>query len=130
MAARKKWLKQTKYDKLLINILEIHHPTFGYHTSCYKNFTAVSKALSSNCSSTEEFERKQTRWENRSQIGSSSGVLVAKCIFCNCIKHNDIKVVTSIDLSAEIKIRMVVRELHDKDLLLKIGSYEHGSGPI
>ena len=34
------------------------------------------------------------------------------------------------DLSAEIKIRIAVRELHDEDLLLKTGSYEHGSGPI
>ena len=50
VAARKKWLKQTKYDELLINFPENHHPTFGYHTSCYKNFTAVPKALSSNSS--------------------------------------------------------------------------------
>ena len=48
VAARKKWLKQTKYDELLINFPENHHPKFGYHTSCSKNFTAVPKALSSN----------------------------------------------------------------------------------
>ena len=35
----------------------------------------------------------------------------------------------SLDSSAEIKIRMATWELHDKDLLLKIGSYVHGSGP-
>ena len=46
------------------------------------------KALSSNSSSTKEFGCKQTRSESRSQRGSSSGVLVAKCIFCNCIKLN------------------------------------------
>ena len=127
--ACKKWLKQTKYDKLLINFPESHHPAFEYHTSCYKNFTAVPKALSSNSTWTEKFGRKQTRSESRSQIGSSSGVLVAKCIFCNCIKHNNLKVVTSLDLSAEIKIQMTAWELHDEDLLLKIGSYAHGSGP-
>ena len=103
--ACKKWLKQTKYGKLLINFPESHHPAFGYHTSCYKNFTAVPKALSSNSTSIEEFVHKQTRSVSRSQRGSSSGVLVAKCIFCNCIKHN-LKVVTSLDLSAEIKIQM------------------------
>ena len=108
VAARKKWLKQTKYDELLINFPENHHPTFGYHTSCYKNFTAVPKALCSNPSSTEELGCKQTRSESRSQRGSSSGVLVAKCIFCNCIKHNNSKVVTSLDPSAEIKIWMAV----------------------
>ena len=107
VAARKKWLKHTKYDELLINFLENHHPTFGYHTSCYKNFTAVPKALSSNSSSTEEFGHKQTRSESRSQRVSSSGDLVAKCIFCNCIKYNNLKVVTSLDPSAEIKIWMV-----------------------
>ena len=127
--ACKKWLKQTKYGKLLINFPESHHPAFGYHTSCYKNFTAVPKALCSNPSSTEELGCKQTRSESRSQRGSSSGVLVAKCIFCNCIKHNNFKVVTSLDPSAEIKIRMAARELHDEDLLLKTGSYVHGSGP-
>ena len=55
--------------------------------------------------------------------------MVAKCIFCNCIKHNNLKVVTSLDPSAEIKIWMAAQELHDEDLLLKIGSYVHGSGP-
>ena len=103
VAACKKWLKQTKYDKLLINFPENHHPIFGYRTSCYKNFTAVPKALCSNPSSTEELGCKQTRSESRSQRGSSSGVLVAKCIFCNCIKYNNFKVVTSLDPSAEIK---------------------------
>ena len=29
VAARKKWLKQTKYDELLINFPENHHPRFG-----------------------------------------------------------------------------------------------------
>ena len=29
VAAHKKWLKQTKYAKLLINFPENHHPTFG-----------------------------------------------------------------------------------------------------
>ena len=118
VAALKKWLKQTKYDELLINS-ENHYRTFGYHTSCYKNFTADHRALSSNSSSTEEFGCKQTRSESRSQRGSSSGVLVAKCIFCNCIKHN-LKVTTSLDLSAEIKFQMAARELHDEDLLLKL----------
>ena len=33
------------------------------------------------------------------------------------------------DPSAEIKIRMAARELHDEDWLLKIGRYMHGSGP-
>ena len=127
VAALKKWLKQTKYDELLINS-ENHYRTFGYHTSCYKNFTADHRALSSNSSSTEEFGCKQTRSESRSQRGSSSGVLVAKCIFCNCIKHNNLKVVTSLDLSAEIKIRMAEWELDNEDLLVKIGSYVHGSG--
>ena len=128
VAAHKKWLKQTKYDELLINFPENYHPTFGYRTSCYKNFTAVPKALSSNSSSTEEFGCKQTRSESRSQRGSSFGVYVAKCIFCNCVKQNNLKVVT-LNPSAEIKILMAARELHDEDLLLKIGSYVHGSGP-
>ena len=128
VAARKKWLKQTKYDELLINFPENHHPIFGYHTSCYKNFTAVPKALCSNPSSTEELGCKETRSESRSQRGPSSGVLLATCIFCNCIKYNNFKVVTSLDPSAEIKIWMAAQELHDEDLLLKTGSYVHGSG--
>ena len=92
--------------KLLINFPENHNPTFGYHNSCCKNFTAVPKALSSNSSSSEESGHKQTRLESRSQRGLSSGVLLAKCIFCNCIKHNNLKIVTSLDPSAEIKIQM------------------------
>ena len=98
------------------------------HTSCYNNFTTVPKALCSNPCPTEELGCKQTKSESRSQRGSSLGVLVAKCIFCNCIKHN-FKVVTSLDLSAEIKIWMAARELHDEDLLLKTASYVHGRGP-
>ena len=67
VAACKKWPKQTKYDELLINFPENHHLRFGYHTSCYKNFTAVPKALCSNPSSTEELGCKQIRSERRSQ---------------------------------------------------------------
>ena len=71
---------------------------------------------------------KQTRSESRFQTGSLSGVLEAKCIFCNCIKHNNLKVVISLDPSAEIKIQMATQKFHD-DLLLKTGSYVHVSGP-
>ena len=101
LAAHKKWLEETKYDRFLINF-PANYPTFGYHSSCYKNFTAVLKVLTSNSSSGEESGHKQTRSEGRFQRGLSSGVLVAKCIFFNCIKHNNLKVVT-LDLSAEIK---------------------------
>lgn len=66
LAAHKKWLEETKYDRFLINF-PANYPTFGYHSSCYKNFTAVLKALSCNSSSTEEFGRKQTRSARRSQ---------------------------------------------------------------
>ena len=58
-------------------------------------------------------DNRQTRSE-RCQRGSSSRVLVAKCIFCCCIKDNNFKAVTSLDLSAEKKIWMAVRELHDE----------------
>ena len=129
VAAHKKWLKQTKYDELLITFPENHHPTLGYHSSCYKNFTAVPTILSSNSSSSKDSGHKQTWSESRSLRGLSSGVLVGKCTFSNCIKYNNPQVATSLDLSAEIKIRMAARELHDEDLLLKIGSYVHGSGP-
>ena len=128
LAAPKKWLKQTKYDKFLINF-PANYPTFGYHSSCYKNFTAALKVLSSNSSSGEESGHKQTRSGSRFLRGSSSRVLVAKCIFFNCIKHNNLKVVTSLDLSAEVKIWMAAWELHNEELLLKIGSYVHGSWP-
>ena len=129
LVAHKKWLKQSKYEELLRNFPENHHPTFGYHSSCYKNLTAVPKALSSNSSSTEESGHKQTRSESRSQRGWSSGALVAKCIFCNCIKDSNLKVVTSLDSSAEIKIWMAAQEVHDEELLLKISSYVHGRMP-
>ena len=66
VAACKKWVKQTKYDELLINFPENHHATFGYHSSCYINFTAVPKALSINSSLSEESGHKQTRSEIRS----------------------------------------------------------------
>ena len=38
---RSQWQKKTKYDDLLQNIPEQNSETQGYHSKCYKNFTAI-----------------------------------------------------------------------------------------
>ena len=129
---RKGWQKETKYDQLLASFPESLQPTFGYHSKCYKNFTAVPKALRDSSNSTPEStstsEPKSTRAESRNQRASNTGVLDHKCIFCNCIKHNKKKVVTSLDPNAEIKIRLAAQVVQDHALLLKIGAYAYGHG--
>ena len=83
-----------------------------------------------NCANgTKSCNASKIRSESRSQSRIVIWSLVAKCIFRNCIKHNNLKVVASLDPSAGIKIWMAARELHDEDFLPKIGSYVHGSGP-
>ena len=130
VCVRKSWQKETKYDHLLANFPESLQPTFGYHSKCYKNFTAVPKALreASKSESTSTSGPKPTRAESRNQSGSSSGVLDHKCIFCNSVKHNNKKVVTSLDPKAEIKIRLAAKVVQDQALLLKIGAYAYGEG--
>ena len=76
--ARKRFLKNTKYDAILINFPADCGRTFGYHTKCYKNFTAISKATRATAEdhSEETNVTRPKRSESQLQRGSSSGVLV------------------------------------------------------
>ena len=80
--------------------------------------------LSSNVS-----DQPVRRSDSRHQRSSTSGVLVLKCVFCDCVKHKNEFVMDLLDPNTELKIRETALALVDQKLLLKIGSYTSENGP-
>ena len=75
--------QETKYDQLINSIPTLLIPSYGYHSACYKNFTAISKPKikpkTSNRSTTIS-----TRSENTTPLlPCATGVLPSICIFYN-----------------------------------------------
>ena len=131
VAARKKFLKVSKYDHLLTDFPTVCEPSFGYHSSCWKNFTAIPKPKSKGASiapskANEGARPRPSREETR--VESSTGVLPKICIFCGHVKHKNQNFRTSLDVGAEAKIRQAAKMKKDQELLLKIGSYDIGCG--
>ena len=118
----------SKYDVLIETFpdqLLSHH---GYHSKCYKNFTAVPKQKPEIGTSVS----KSTRRSGSENSTSSTGVLPPNCIFCGSLrkfKQKKMEEVGSSETSdAEVKIREVAREKNDTILLSKIGNYLFGDG--
>ena len=128
---RKESWKVTKYDQLVANFPSTKLPHYGYHSSCYKNFSAVPKVPKESTTSSEASTSsgKQTRAETSKLRGTTSGTLKHNCIFCGHLRHKSKYPVWSLDPAAEAKIRKAAREKDDRKLLLIIGDYLFGDGP-
>ena len=119
--------KKTKYQPVLVSLPENPTLNCGYHSECYKNFTAVSKpAPVANTSST-------TRKQNKTPLKtSSSGVIERKCIFCNKarkkLKGKWVTIAKNESNLTETLIRNAMIDLSDNELMLKIGNYRYGEG--
>ena len=125
---RKQWLKVTKYDKLIAAFPPALLPHHRYHSSCYKNFSAVPKGSVTSTEATSS-TGKQTRAETSKHRGTSSGTLKQTCTLCGNLRHKGKYPYWSLDPGAEAKIRNAAREKDDKKLLLMIGDYLFGEGP-
>ena len=75
--------QETKYDQIINSISTLLIPSYGCHSACYKNFTAISKPKIKPKTSTRS-TKISTRPENTSPLlPSATGVLPPICIFCN-----------------------------------------------
>ena len=87
---RRDHCSSSKY--LSVRLPESYNDTVGYHTTCYKNFTAVHDVgLSSKASGDNNQEGKN--YTLRSETPSTStdpqtGIFAAKCLFCGVVKKS------------------------------------------
>ena len=107
---------------------------YGYHTKCYKNFTAVSVSQSTKPSTSTVSTRSKVPLNRATQKNESSwsNILPNLCIFCakgrKKYKGNIIDIGKCETFDAQVTIRNAAKYLKDETLLAKTGSYEFGSG--
>ena len=108
-------------------------PSYGHHSTCYKNFIAISKPKIKPKTS-NRFTKISTRSETASPLlPCATGVLPSICIFCNKgRKKNEVhgKNLEKIEKhETKIAIRNKAKMLIDELMILKIGNYNFGEGP-
>ena len=126
-ATRKSTTKTSKYDAILEDFPVELEDDFGYHSKCYKNFTAVTKVVDTSDQSSSSNVR--TRSTESSPVASSTGVLPRICIFCRHVKSSSGELFGQCETKdAEKKIREKAVELKDTKLLSFIGNYLYNNG--
>ena len=127
VTTRKTLVRKTKYDQIIADFPEQLEEDHGYHSKCYKNFTAMPKV---EVSSAETTTTVRTRSSEPSATTSSTGVLPRKCIFCRHVRSTTMEYfVASVTIKAEVRIREVAHQVNDIKLLSFIGHYLYGNGP-
>ena len=78
---------KSKYSSLCTSLPETYSTSDGYHSSCYKNFTAVPKCPQSVTPKPASAEHPQRSSVTRSSVKhlekTCSGVFQSTCIFCS-----------------------------------------------
>ena len=130
---RLKTLMNSKYSIILSTLPDVFQSHHGYHTLCYKNFTAFSASLGH----LKEIFQPEKRSTTRSNVPAiptkSTGCLPALCIFCGEIrkkvKGKSENLGNSENVTAEKTIRNAAATLNDQALLLMIENYKFGDRP-
>ena len=122
---------KSKYDQLFNQLGRSFQNNHGYHSACYKNFTAVSKKGQKTPTQSSSSVTK------RSDVSSPknprcSNVLPEVCIFCDK-KRKKVKgkwenLTKCAAFQSESKIRIAAVQLEDEALLLKIGNALNSEG--
>ena len=121
---RKTLVKKTKYDSILADFPENLEVSHGYHSKCYKNFTAIPK-ITTYASSTAV----RTRSGEPAEPTSSTGVLPPICIFCRHVYSPTMEELGASETgNAEIRIRKIAFKINDIKLLSFIGHYLYNNG--
>ena len=119
---------KSKYNSVIKTLPNKPSENCGYHSSCYKNFTATAK-LPAESTSVPSYT---TRQQVVSPKSSSSGVLEKKCIFCNQVrkkvKGKYQNLTKNASSETEFLIRDAMLQLDDNTLGLRIGNYKYGEG--
>ena len=101
----------------------------GYHTKCYKNFTAASVSQSTKPSTSTESTRSKVPLNRATQKNESSksNILPNLCIFCakgrKRHKGNIIDIAKCETFDAEVTVRNATKYRKDETLLANTGSY-------
>ena len=125
--------QETKYDQIINSISTLLILSYGYHSACYKNFTAISKPKIKPKTSTRS-TKISTRSENTSPLlPSATGALPPISIFCNKgrkkIGGSWKEPGKNEKHATEIAIQIKAKMLNDELMILKIGNYNFGEGP-
>ena len=129
--ARLKDSKSTsKWDVVSKNLPNIFRKNDGYHSECYKKYTACNISAYI----TEEFESKVSLRSSTTPCSSkSSGVLEPVCLFCNKkrkkFKGRWLSLGSCEKFDVEISIREAANKLEDENIKRKIGNYKYKEGP-
>ena len=117
----------SKYLSICDQLPDSYDDSIGYHTACYKNFTAVTKSDTVS----EEGSRRDSILRSDSILGktsTSSGILPKKCIFCNLsrkkVKGKEEKLGNCETREAEKCIKDAATNLEDSKLLAEIGDVD------
>ena len=120
--ARQTKLCTSKYTALCEQLPDIYDATIGYHSTCYKNFTAFRRIEPTRPES--EHRENVLRSDATQGTASSSGIFPNKCIFCNRVrlrvKNKDEKLGICETREAEMSIKAAATRLNDSLLLSKI----------
>ena len=125
-----KW-KSSKYAAVCDNLLGDFSETDGYHTQCYKNFTAIpyqSDSISKPSSNPDDTPKVLLRSQIDHPIASSSGIFERTCLFCGNVVKRVGKRREQLGLcesrEAEININQAASVLNDNEMTTKIGSID------
>ena len=129
---RRQILGPSKYSDVVNSLPKaLKSEEHGYHSTCYKSFTAVSASVTSASltkSVTDDPGTKSTKTLLRSDVGhlitATSGVFEQKCLFCKSItkyrKRKREELGTCETIEAENSIRNAAKSLCDREMLAKI----------
>ena len=80
--AKRQSASTSKYSKICEGLKENYSNNDGYHSSCYKNFTAYSSREKMSTGEHSGISRYVLRSEVKDHTSTTSGVLESVCIFC------------------------------------------------
>jgi len=115
---------KSKYLHICNNLPAEYDDSIGYHSACYKNFTAVPKTETSTPSTSSE-KGHVLRSDVEAQGTTSSGVLNPVCIFCkkerSTVKSKIEPLGSCLTKDAEKSIKDAATILQDSVMLAKFG---------
>ena len=111
-----------------IKLPDAYSDSIGYHSQCYKNFTAISIPIEGSLPSTYT-EKPLLRSDSSRELSTShSGVFVPKCIFCLATRKQRRGKFENLGAcmtdQAECTIREAAEALNDNQMLVRLAGID------
>ena len=113
----------SKYLEIITSLGRLFEPHHGYHSNCYKNFTAIPEP-----GTQVELWSARVTLVSKSADRCSSSVIPPECIFCGKKERKWYELGKAETFNSEINIRNSAKGLNNQELLRKIGTYDFGFG--